>query len=91
MTEKKPYVEIKVDRKGFSNTIVKIDGREVYVSALKFDLDGSGLPRVQLTICDEASLSVACEADVTVVDATLSRSAASRIRAAILQDADVKE
>lgn len=70
MTEKKPYVEIKVDRKGFADTVVKIDGREVYVSELKFDLNGPGLPRVQLTICDQASLSVACEADVTVVDAT---------------------
>lgn len=68
MSEKKPYVEIKVDRLGFNDTIVKIDGKEIYVAALKFDLSGPGLPKIELTICDEASLRLACEADVTVVD-----------------------
>lgn len=67
---KEPYVDIKVDRMGFFGTVVKIDGREIHVAALKFDLNGPGLPKIQFTICDQASLSVACEADVTVVDAT---------------------
>lgn len=70
MAKKKPYVEIKVGRMGFQDAVVKIDGREMYVSALRLDLDGPGLPKVQLTICDKASLDLACEADVTIVDAT---------------------
>ena len=69
-----PYVEIAINKAGFRGTTVKINGQEVYVSALRIDLDGPGIPKVDLTFIDKADIKMACHAETTLrlVDAQLS-------------------